>query len=141
MLPINFALLSANAHAPTQGKSDDAGYDLYSAVTIQISPQSMSLVGTGISMSIPPGWYGRVLPRSGFTINNISDIGAGVIDSGYIGEIKVVIFNHGIKPIDISPGDRIAQIVFMQCAKVNFTRVDSHSATQRGDAGFGSTGV
>jgi dUTP pyrophosphatase len=139
-LNIDIVLLSATAKIPAKGKDTDAGYDLCADESAVIKPGNLGCISTGISINIPQGWFGRIFPRSGNTIRHRSNTGAGVIDSGYTGDIKVALFNHGDKDLYIHVGDRIAQIVFLKCASAMFQMVTSHATTIRGTDGFGSTG-
>jgi dUTP pyrophosphatase len=134
-------LLRTTSCVPTKANFDDAGYDLYADVDFPVTVTTQALIDTGVSMLIPPGWYGRILPRSGLSINKSYDTGAGVIDSGYTGEIKVLVrcFDSNT-PLVINRGDKIAQIVFQPCASVTFISTDTLIKTIRGSGGFGSSG-
>lgn len=92
-------------------------------------------------MAIPHGNYGRVAPRSGLAVKNFIDVGAGVIDSDYRGEVKVLLFNFGSTDFSIMPGDRIAQLIIEKYTMTNIEEVNDLDATSRGEGGFGSTGV
>jgi len=118
---------------PTRARSGDAGVDLAASVAVEIAPGERVLVPTGIAVAIPEGFAGFVLPRSGLAVNHgVTVINApGLIDSGYRGELKVGLVNHGDTRFEISVGDRIAQLVIMAVA----------STTSRGSGGFGSTGM
>ena len=127
---------------PAMAHFGDAGADLSAAVNIDISPGERVLVATGIAVAIPEGFAGFVLPRSGLAVNfGVTIINApGLIDSGYRGELKVGVVNHGSETFSIGKGDRIAQLVIMAVASPEFVEVDNLDATPRGDGGFGSTG-
>jgi dUTP pyrophosphatase len=99
------------------------------------------VVSTGIAVKVPEGTYGRIAPRSGLAVKHGLHIGAGVIDTDYTGEVKVVIFNHNSKKYIIKPGFRIAQLILEQCVTPEVVEVDDLDATDRGSNGFGSTGV
>ena len=104
--------LSFDAVMPTRGSDRSVGYDLYSSEDAIIPCQAgRALVGTGITIVLPDGVYGRVAPRSGLAVKHCINVGAGVIDPDYTGEIKVVLFNHGEADFEIKKGDRIAQLV------------------------------
>ena len=104
-------------------------------------PQSRIAVETGISIAFPKGWYGRIAPRSGLAFNYGIDVLAGVADSDYRGQIKVILLNTGDTPFTIKHGDRIAQIVPEYCGFwTEMTVCDSLNDTERGQGGFGSTG-
>lgn len=89
--------LNPQAYIPTKGSEHAAGYDLYSIDALTVPKQGKALVSTGISMQIPIGNYGRIAPRSGLAAKNHIDVGAGVIDADYRGEVKVLLFNFSSK--------------------------------------------
>lgn len=129
-----------NAREPKKGDEQSAGYDLYSSESCVIPPWSRKLVSTGIGLEIPIGNYGRIASRSSLGVKGF-DIGAGVIDSSYRGEIKVVLINSTNENFEVQIGDRIAQIIFEQCLNnFVFENVEHLSGSGRGDSGFGSTG-
>lgn len=131
------------ASVPRRASEGAAGYDLYSAETLVIAPGTRALVATGIAIKMPPGLYGRVAPRSGLAVKHGIQIGAGVIDIDYQGEIKVLVFNHGDEPFQVSTGDRIAQLILErhETPIIHEVLELSGSATDRGASGFGSTGL
>lgn len=100
--------LIPKAHLPTKGSEHAAGYDLYSSEELKVPAKGKALVSTGISMAIPVGNYGRVAPRSGLAVKNFLDVGAGVVDADYRGEVKVLLFNFGNEDFQVNVGDRIA---------------------------------
>ena len=118
----------------------DAGADLIASEKTVIRARGRSLVGTGIRLEIPEGHVGLIWPRSGLAIKNGIDCGAGVVDSCYRGEIKVLLFNHSDTEFQIEPGDRIAQILIQKVERVQFIPVNELSETNRSEKGFGSTG-
>lgn len=128
------------AALPRRETSDAAGYDLASVDGVEIPPHGTAIVATGLAVAVPPGTYGRVAPRSGLAAKHSIGVGAGVIDAGYRGEIKVVLFNHGVRSFVVRPGDRIAQLILecVMCPPV--VEHDTLDQTERGDNGFGSTG-
>jgi dUTP pyrophosphatase len=97
-------------------------------------------VPTGVRLQIPPGHVGLVWPRSGLAVRHGIDTLAGVIDSDYRGELRVVLVNHGEEAIAIAPGDRIAQLLVQRVERPEFVASASLEGTGRGDGGFGSTG-
>ena len=133
-------LLHSDAKVPTRANSTDAGLDLYSVETDVISPSSWRSMPTGIAISIPEGYAAFVKPRSGLAAKGAIDILAGVIDSSFRGQIKVVIINHGAMPFVINPGDRIAQLVIQKVELWNPVVVEELDETERGENGFGSSG-
>ena len=134
--------LCFDAIVPTRGSDRSVGYDLYSSEDAMVPCQAgRALVGTGITVVLPPGVYGRVAPRSGLAVKHCLNVGAGVIDPDYTGEIKVVLFNHGEKDFEIKKGDRIAQLVLERCETPPIEEINIVEDTERGSGGFGSTGL
>lgn len=133
--------LTNDAIMPTRGSDGAVGYDLYSTEDTVVPCQAgRALVGTGISIVLPPGVYGRVASRSGLAVKHCINVGAGVIDPDYTGEIKVVLFNHGENDFEIKRGDRIAQLVLERCETPPVKEIEIIEETDRGSGGFGSTG-
>jgi dUTP pyrophosphatase len=137
------ALLHPEAKAPRRGNDGDAGMDLASVVEVEIPPHGQATVSTGIALQIPMDCYARVAPRSGLAAKHGISVGAGVVDSTYRGEIKVILFNHSDTPFQVNMGDRIAQIIFEKIYTPTLEVVDPLDLqdTTRGADGFGSTGV
>lgn len=137
---LKFRKLSDDATAPTKGSSQAAGVDLYSAYHYILIPDGSVTVLTDLSISVPPGTYGRIAPRSGLATKYLISVGAGVIDADYRGNIGVVLFNHGVVVVEITPGQRIAQLI---CEKIVYPEIiecPTLEETVRGERGFGSTG-
>ncbi|XP_053127918.1 deoxyuridine 5'-triphosphate nucleotidohydrolase, mitochondrial isoform X2 [Hemicordylus capensis] len=137
---LRFAKLSAHAVAPSRGSSRAAGYDLHSAYDCEIPSLGKAVVKTDIQIALPAGCYGRVAPRSGLAANHFIDVGAGVIDEDYRGNVGVVLFNFGKEPFKVKRGDRIAQLI---CERIYYPELEEVQAlddTERGSGGFGSTG-
>lgn len=135
--------LSESAVLPVRGSTGAAGYDLTSTESHVILPGHRAVVGTGLAIEVPPGTYGRVAPRSGLAVKSGIQVGAGVVDSDYRGEVKVVLFNQdNSKTYTVKPGYRIAQLVLekIECPEVEEIK-DELDSTERGHGGFGSTGV
>ena len=118
-----------------------AGYDLSSCETLTIPAGKKALVKTGLQIACPEGTYGRVAPRSGLAHKHFIDVGAGVIDADYRGEVGVILFNFGEQDFEIKPGDRIAQLILEKISLSEVEEVDDLTVTERGAGGFGSTGV
>ncbi len=97
-----------NAQLPVKGSEHAAGYDLMSTSEVTVPAKGKALIPTGIAMAIPIGNYGRIAPRSGLAAKNFIDVGAGVIDADYRGEVKVLLFNFGETDFKVNPGDRVA---------------------------------
>jgi dUTP pyrophosphatase len=133
--------LSTYANIPTRGSDGAAGYDLYSAEALTVYPGKRALISTGIAVKLPPGVYGRVAPRSGLAVKNGIQVGAGVVDADYRGEVKVLLFNHGDVEFNVHVRDRIAQLICEKYEAPEVTIVTSLDETNRGEGGFGSTGL
>ena len=130
---------------PKRAHPGDAGYDLHSVQRVDLEPGSRTLVRTGISVAIPEGYAGLVLPRSGLAVRHgISLVNTpGLIDSGYRGEIQVPLINHDREETFlIEEGTRIAQLVLVRAASALFAEVEflESAADGRGEGGFGSSG-
>ncbi len=132
--------LSETASVPVRHNPGDAGYDLCANVSLVIKSQELAVVPTGIALEIPADCYARVAPRSGLALRNEIDVFAGVVDSSYRGEVKVLLKNHG-PALEIHHGDRIAQLIFERIYTPYLEVVDSLEVSERGAGGFGSTGV
>jgi dUTP pyrophosphatase len=132
--------LSEAAMLPTRGSVDAAGLDLYAVQECTIAPHSNALVGTGIAVEIPPGYYGRVAPRSGLSVKTSLIVNAGVIDADYRGEIKVVFNNFTDNEVKLFRGDRVAQLILERIGMFDVEDVTDLSTSERGENGFGSTG-
>jgi dUTP pyrophosphatase len=117
-----------------------AGADLYANEAVTLAPGERHAVATGLRIEIPPGHAGLVWPRSGLAVRHGIDTLAGVIDSDYRGEVRVVLVNHGQQPFTIEPGDRIAQLLVQKIERAVFTPARELAGSVRGEAGFGSTG-
>jgi dUTP pyrophosphatase len=122
-----------------------AGADLSAAVELELvlDPGARSAVPTGLVLEIPAGFEGQVRPRSGLAFKaGLTVVNApGTIDSDYRGELKVLTVNLGSEPVTIRRGDRIAQLVIAPVTRASFNETERLSASERGDGGFGSTGV
>ena len=140
MILVKINKLNSKAQTPSRATLSDAGYDLYSSESGSIPSNSRLIVKTGISIAIPPGYYGRVAPRSGLAVKFGIDVLAGVIDSGYRGEIGVVLQNLSNDSFNFKEGERIAQLILEQCNSVEWIELDKLKDSQRSDGGFGSTG-
>jgi len=133
--------LTELATLPARGSALAAGYDLFGAYAATVPPRGKALVKTDIAMAIPEGFYGRVAPRSGLTWKKSLDVGAGVIDADYRGNVGVILFNHSDEAVELAAGDRIAQLILEAIITPDVVEVDDLDATVRGADGFGSTGV
>ena len=143
---IRFKKLSNQAIIPTRGTEYAAGYDLYAHGLdgeCVISPHETKMVGTGIAMEIPEGYFGGIYARSGIAVKRGLRPAncVGVVDADYRGEVKVAVHNDTELPQYISNGDRIAQLIIQPYLIVDFKEVEELNETVRGSGGFGSTGA
>ena len=125
---------------PSYSHPEDAGADLKASEYSIVPARGKALIPTGLCLELPGGHVGLIWPRSGLAVKHSIDCGAGVIDSTYRGEIKVLLFNHSDENFTIESGNRIAQLLVQKIEHINFISVDSLEKTQRNEAGFGSTG-
>lgn len=139
-MELYYVKMSSKAFAPMRATPQAAGLDLKAAEKQVINPHKRELISTQLQMMIPEGYYGRIAPRSGLSLHHQLDICAGVIDSDYRGEIKILMHNHGDKPFEVNPGDRIAQLICERIAMPRAIEVKNLPNTMRGIGGFGSSG-
>ena len=137
--------LTETARIPTRGSRDAAGYDLYACIQedgIVIKPHDNAMIGTGLKIAIPAGYFGAVFARSGLASREGLRPAncVGVCDSDYRGEYTVCIYNDSDEERLIFSGDRIAQLVVLPCQDIEFQVVSALNDTERGADGFGSTG-
>lgn len=130
---------------PERAHAGDAGYDLRAVEGAELRPGGRAVVGTGLSLAIPEGYAGLVLPRSGLAVRHgVSLVNTpGLIDSGYRGEIRVPLINHDRdERFKVEPGMRIAQLVLVRAAGAAFEEVEflEDGSDGRGEGGFGSSG-
>lgn len=128
---------------PAYARPGDAGLDLRASESVKLEPGERRLVPTGLAIAIPEGHAGLVLPRSGLAMQKgVTVLNApGLIDSGYRGELKVLLINHGPAVVAIERGERIAQLVIQTVARVRLVEVERLPDSARGEGGFGSTGA
>lgn len=135
--------LSPDAVMPQYAHPGDAGMDICSIEDVVIKPMERKLVGTGIKIAVPLGYECQVRPKSGLAVNfGITILNTpGTIDSGYRGEIKVILINLGEKDYKVEKGKKIAQLVFAKVESADLQEADSLDVTARNKGGFGSTGL
>lgn len=141
---VEIQLLDPDIGMPEYAKPGDAGLDLRSRVDLTLDPGMRALVPTGLAIAIPQGYVGLVHPRSGLAIKSgISMVNTpGTIDSGYRGEIAVILINHDPNvSFEIKRGDRIAQLVIQQVEVAELVAVEQLPVSERGGGGFGSSGI
>ena len=140
-MEIKVKKISESAITPTKANEFDAGWDLYASEDAIIDPSKAELISTDISFAIPEGYVGLIWDRSGMAAKRGLHRFAGVIDSGYRGEVKVCLWNSSDKYCVINAGERIAQILFQEVPSFTMVEVNSLEDTDRGTGGFGSSGL
>lgn len=145
-MKLSIKKLNDNAKIPTYGSDYAAGLDIYSSVDLDIPSNTRKLVSTGISIAWngddDKNYYLRIAPRSGLSVKNNIDIGAGVVDYDYRGEIFICFINNGNTTYSIKRGDRIAQGILEKINRFDIIQeVNQLDETNRGEGGFGSTGI
>jgi dUTP pyrophosphatase len=134
--------LRPDAVLPVQAYGGDAGFDLAACESVTLLPGARAVVGTGLAVEIPEGYAGFVQPRSGLAARHGIGVvnSPGLIDSGYRGEISVVLLNTDAEhAFDVEPGMRIAQLVIAPVASARLVEVHELVASERGERGFGSS--
>lgn len=141
-LRIPLKRLDPDLPMPRHAHRGDAGVDLYAREPATLRPEAFLAVPTGIAVAVPDGYVGLISPRSGLAARfGISLVNTpGILDSGYRGEIMVLLVNHGREEVTIARGDRIAQLVVVPVVEQAFFEVDELPDSSRGAGGFGSTG-
>lgn len=137
-------ILIASKHVPVVAHPGDAGADLISTEDVVLEPGHRATIGTGVSIALPQGYVAFIVPRSGLAAKHgITVVNSpGTVDAGYRGEIKVTLLNTDLQDtFTIKKGDRIAQMIISQFVRAAFIPVDSLPESERGEGGFGSTGI
>ena len=143
-MPENVEVLISAGQVPAYAHPGDAGADLHAAEAHELAPGARATVGTGVSIALPDGYVGFVVPRSGLAARSGITIvnSPGTVDAGYRGEIRVTLLNTDAEhPFSISVGDRIAQLIVMPVSRARFIPVQTLPGSHRGESGFGSTGI
>ena len=142
-MTVKFRRIDPAATLPSYAHPGDAGMDIRSIEDLVIDPGARKLVRTGLVMMLPPGYEAQVRPRSGLALKNGVTVlnTPGTIDEGYRGEVGVVLANFGSEPFRIEKGSKIAQIVVAPCTRAEIEETVEIDSTERGEGGFGSTGV
>jgi len=136
---LRFKQLDPRAMLPKRGSALAAGLDLFCIEDAELAPKQRATVRTGLAVAIPPGFYGRVAPRSGLAAKNGLDVLAGVIDSDYRGEICCILYNTGDSVISLKAGSKICQLILEKIITPEAAWVVDLDETARGAGGFGST--
>jgi dUTP pyrophosphatase len=139
---VKYKKINENAKEPTKSHEDDACFDLYASEYHMLFPSDTIKVGTGLAVEIPKGYCLKVIPRSGLSSKNIIILNSpGTIDANFRGEVKIILRNIGIDIAHINIGDRVAQCELKEVIPLTFGEVEELSVTDRGEGGFGSTGI
>lgn len=136
-------VLITGASVPEYSHPGDAGADLIANESVDLAPGERATVGTGVSLALPDGYVGFVVPRSGLAARHGITIvnSPGTVDAGYRGEIRVTLLNtDNSVSYPVAVGDRIAQLVVMPVSRARFVPVETLPGSHRGESGFGSTG-
>jgi dUTP pyrophosphatase len=137
---LRFKQLDSRAILPKRGSALAAGLDVCSIEDLSIGPKQRVMARTGLAVAIPPGFYGRIAPRSGLAAKNGLDVLAGVIDSDYRGELCCLLYNTSDEPINLPAGSKICQLIIEQIITPEAAWASDLDETARGPGGFGSTG-
>ena len=137
---LRFKQLDPRAVLPTRGSVLAAGLDVCSIDDLEIGPKQRAMARTGLAVAIPPGFYGRIAPRSGLAAKKGLDVLSGVIDADYRGEILCLLYNTGDEIINLPAGTKICQMIIEQIITPDATWATELDETVRGAGGFGSTG-
>ena len=132
-------IIDDGAFTPAFAHKTDAGADLRSPVEAVVPAHGSVVIDTGVHVEIPEGYVGMLKSKSGLNVKH-NLIGDGVIDCGFMGSIRVKLYNLGDTDYQIHRGDKIIQMVILPCGYCEFTQVEKFAETERGDGGFGSTG-
>lgn len=130
-----------DAQLPTYAHFGDAGADLYANEDVEVQPNETKIISTGLRFEVPDGYELQVRPRSGMSVKTQTKVTFGTLDSSYRGICGIMLTNYGTESFQVHKGDRIAQAVIAPTYHGNFLIVDSLSETERGDGGFGSSGM
>lgn len=133
--------LSDLAYIPVRGSPNSAGLDLRSAYDSVVPKHGKCLIKTDLAIKLPLNCYGRIAPRSGLAFNHFIDVGAGVVDVDYRGNIQVLLFNHSNEDYSVKRGDKIAQLICEVITYPVVKEVFELDVTVRGTQGFGSSGI
>ena len=136
---LRFKKLDSRAVLPQRGSVLAAGLDVCSIEDVELGPKQRTTAKTGLAVAIPPGFYGRIAPRSGLASKHGLDVLAGVIDSDYRGEILCLLYNTGDEPIKLAAGSKICQLILEQIITPEAAWATDLDETARGAGGFGST--
>jgi len=145
MIKVKIVRLKEKASLPAYATVHAAGMDVSACLDapVTVEASSSALIPTGLAIELPEGYEAQLRPRSGLALRHLISLpnSPATIDADYRGEVGVILINHGREPFTVNHGDRIAQMVVSKVDRVAFEEVDSLSDTERGEGGFGHTGV
>jgi len=145
MIKVKIVRLKEKASLPVYATAHAAGMDVSACLDapVTVEPSSSALIPTGLAIELPEGYEAQLRPRSGLALRHLISLpnSPATIDADYRGEVGVILINHGCEPFTVNHGDRIAQMVISKVDRVAFEEVDSLSDTERGEGGFGHTGI
>lgn len=140
-MDVKVRLLSETAQLPKRKSTQDMGFDLYADEDITVQKGDLKKIHTGVSVELPEGYGAFITGRSGLSANTHFRVKLGIIDNGYRGELRIMVDNIGDEPFHIEQGDRIAQFIVLPIPEVELVEVDDLKNAERGDKGFGSSGI
>ena len=142
-MELNIKLLHESAIMPCYAHPGDAGLDLFAVAPQEILPGETQLIKTGIAIALPPGYEAQIRPRSGLALKHSVTVlnSPGTIDAGYRGEVGIIMINHGKKAFQVVPGMKVAQMVVTSFIQTKLIAVQDLDSTDRGEQGYGSTGI
>jgi len=138
---LRFVKLTENARIPTRGSPRSAGLDLHSAYDVTVPATVNVLVLIGLGIQLPTGYCGHIAPRSGMALHHHIDVGGGIVDEDYRGNLGVILYNHSEIPFVVSRGDRISQFTCQKICYPILEEVEELDLTKRGEGKFGSSGI
>jgi dUTP pyrophosphatase len=138
---LRFVKPTENTRTLTRGSPWSAGLDLHSAYDVTVPARGKILVLTDLGIQLPTGYCGHVAPRSGPALHHHIDIGGGILDEDYRGDLDVILYNHSEIPFTVSRGDRIAQFICQKICNPILEEVVVLDLTKQGEEGFGSSGI
>lgn len=140
-LEVSIIRLDLDAQIPAKAYSDDAGFDLVCVEDCDVAPREVADIRTGIAIAMPPGWWGRIIGRSSTLRKHGLIVNEGIIDAGFRGELFTGVYNPGLIPKTVHKGDRLAQLLFLPVPTVHWVERTELPPSERGENGFGSSGV
>ncbi|MBI2450617.1 MAG: dUTP diphosphatase [Candidatus Nealsonbacteria bacterium] len=139
-MEIRIQKIDPSAKVPVFAYEGDAGMDIFSCEDCKIEPFEKKAISTGLKIAVPAGFAGFIWDKSGLALNNSLKTMAGVLDSGYRGELKIILMNLGKEPYEVKKGQKVAQLIIKKIEKPEIIE-DVLDDTERGERGFGSSGL